>query len=1513
MADAHLLDERETTSLWIEGSQRAQTDVAEWPALSLTVANPRAYWTLPANLNGDGSLQPAGVGAIPASVPVPVPVPDVGGDEATTLVVQIRKRMGAFEVLIDGIVSLGTPSPNDPTIRRHRLHWHRGLHEDEESDTAVLSPLAIVFAAEDGQRPPRSARVAVWQRMWQDAAPTAHDPVMLADTELQPHHVADPTCDVVFAPYPVVHSRQPFVAILDTRDIARYDFRLLATIGSDVFKTTVEGIWTLLGYGVAQTGNVNAPLTAAGTGITAAVVGGLAMLLISCGLPATGLAVVALPSGFTATSSYPILVAGLVKAALGGLSKYATLKGRPDGTRLRFTLPQLASTLESLAAVSALTGEEVVEASLEKSFRREAVVWAWLLDREDGAPPINDGRIAAFSANPMDVDDLSIVQDTGVQSSVRVTVYDEEGCRPAVNAHEFVCERSDVSELGAAASGTARHLARVRRAIAALDAALQAALADPNRSDWFWDRWYFKGLTAMFTGRLKQLRPNESAEALKLLSMQRTRILRRARDALGVKLYARFVDDASKGRALQKSIEDSLKRRFWRRTPTPLGWIRHLPQRIRSRGSHSIFPTSRPLSLEHVDTETATAVVREFSAYHDALASYDAAQKSARRALARLVVEWEATTSRVALCCLCDTAYVPPLLRTAPGAAFCSLVVTVPADVREIMAVTSVKERTARWLQLLVGRVRKADAAAAPTLWENVDLRDTDDDATAGRVFAQLWAEELVALFRVRPATEAEQAGLMQSACRSTCRRARRLGEWLRAITENVDVGLPMRDDPTLFATQAGRDASVLIDELALHRDEARLRRSLCVAARAAAQATERVATVFERRPPYQLPHEVLSSLFASPLDGLVACDRVGAVLNLAPAPGWAAAGETLGAAAASYPANLLLTDAYRANTRNRARDDVDAFAVAAPEPIAPMLPQAARLAALRRRAAALRAEGVPISGATRVAAPEVDDLVDVLGALDLANPSSNGAFYVPFGYGSKPPALTLPPVGAPMFGSVPVYRAFLAQALATTTAALRTLAVPVAGPPPPPPPGGGARVVYLMPTVGCTPPSVLRTGDEDPESMHPMMVQLIHSPAIVAVQFQASEGFRSPAAPAAAAPPPPPPASGAPPPTGAEAAEGHAQNAASRRLRADVSAIAWNAERVHQALLLGICSLEEAPPPAEVRVEVALPARQPGPSRAYVEAAQSPAARLAHRDRVRRAALLRLELARYARDHYVALRNRLLTILRQWVPLDSPLFTSEEADKTTDVAGVDYWPPDRSEPFVEPPAPTGALPFDTTSTTLVDDIRKKPDLTTVDDCFEWFADMQTFEQRAMDQIVSDGGIVRRLRVGIVRADREILRDRIIQEEGSESPVARALINALRRKDALESVLQDLMDTVSDFGTAAGAIAELRDARDKLGIVARGSTMAQRADQAADDEARWTRQHLLAAVAIGAAMASETVAPLPIRIRSLRGIVSQQEATDALGRLSALENALAGADALRLGELCAITRAALLG
>ena len=88
------------------------------------------------------------------------------------IIVQVRKRQGKVALFLDGFCSEGNENPEGG--KEHLLYWHSGLHEDKNTQCRVFSPVAIVCAIEDGQRPIRGVRVGVWQTFLDAAGRAIH-------------------------------------------------------------------------------------------------------------------------------------------------------------------------------------------------------------------------------------------------------------------------------------------------------------------------------------------------------------------------------------------------------------------------------------------------------------------------------------------------------------------------------------------------------------------------------------------------------------------------------------------------------------------------------------------------------------------------------------------------------------------------------------------------------------------------------------------------------------------------------------------------------------------------------------------------------------------------------------------------------------------------------------------------------------------------------------------------------------------------------------------------------------------------------------------------------------------------------------------------------------------------------------------------------------------------------------------------------------------------------------------
>ena len=131
---------------------------------------------------------------------------------APEIVVQVRKRNGKTDLLIDGYVSTGKSAGGNVTD--HHLVAHTGMHEDVETRTRVFSPIAIVSAIEDGQHAYQRVSVAVIYN-YGNYATVLEPSTVLTEAPVPDHRVTDVRCSVVRAPYPLPYPAPPTVVIYD--------------------------------------------------------------------------------------------------------------------------------------------------------------------------------------------------------------------------------------------------------------------------------------------------------------------------------------------------------------------------------------------------------------------------------------------------------------------------------------------------------------------------------------------------------------------------------------------------------------------------------------------------------------------------------------------------------------------------------------------------------------------------------------------------------------------------------------------------------------------------------------------------------------------------------------------------------------------------------------------------------------------------------------------------------------------------------------------------------------------------------------------------------------------------------------------------------------------------------------------------------------------------------------------------------------------------------------------------
>ena len=1167
--DELLFAEQATTSLY----ERVD-DPDEQYVLSLSQADV-AYGTLGAATVEDGRRE--------------------GG--APEIVVQIRKRNGKIDLLIDGYVSAGELVETDHgRVMRHYLMTHNGLHEDIDTGSRVFSPIAIVAAVEDGQHPLQGVTVSVVHN-YANHGDTMEPAIVLSEARVRDHRVSDVRCNVVRVPYPLSYPCPPTVAVYDDAQRRRYT---AAKSANKEFQAQVLSATTAAGVLSALT------FTALPFAVTAGIAGvtGLASYFLSSaanagfrhGWELTSLTILsflqkgegALPFAFVAVAlqRYELLIAPLVIHVKDAVSKYLRLKDPPALRRTTFTIAELARVIESLCVLRGPDPEsgdapegfpdedtQIPSEEDQEHYNKETIVWNWL-EQDEG----ND-------ADRIDLKKLVASAEHAAQLHVRISVDDSLACDSKPHHHELHCGREDSEVLAAAAAGTLDDLVRLHDAIDKLKKVLTDAIANAGaRNLWvdryYWNKVYYFHALAVKVGneaanlpwnvanfRVKGAISRYKKDLMKgwikdaatdPSQVQRPEQLERALKRLTTSLYASFFGPGSPGAALYVRTQTALNdNKIVRSANPPVTWIRKLPQRADTSHASYLFSAVRDSGTEHFDVSIGSVIARVYSEYKDASAWLSACMKSSRLALKRLVPEWESNSdTRMRLLCMC-TSVVTDRPRYVPPIACSTLALATPIDILFAAVLAAPTEHVQRRMRLLVQRAQpKGDKGAHASVLEALGLEHSDAFLLACQVFGDLWVDELTALYAL---ANSQQAEMLEMASTRAAARLRAAGTHLLALVSDksppTDVGAFSdvalnATDVALIATQAGRDAGLIVSRLLFRHNLIAARSMMISVIRAAARASVRTAEVFTRTVPTTLPHAACQSLFGNRLDGIAAFVRV---RNLTSDP------ALLEAAAAAYPSVHLLQ-------LSTAEEDQEALVSRALDRPVPQSPSAMRMStvelvrAMRFRLASLRMDFGPIDGMTNAPSTttttSVDDLATQLASARVSAPDHH-SFYVPFGFGDARPPPALPSCSAPLFGTVPVYGAMLALAF-------RSIATAAA-------PGARSLAIRLEPTFDCLKPPAANHGSRETESAHPNVVQVLRDGNVVVVRYTASRT--------------PPRTETAmanddertySPTDAARAAKGHRSSAESSSLALRVSSLAWNAERVVQAVVAALASADE-------------------------------------------------------------------------------------------------------------------------------------------------------------------------------------------------------------------------------------------------------------------------------------------------------------------------------------------------
>jgi len=1450
--DELLFAEQATTSLY----ERVD-DPDEQYVLSLSQANV-AYGTLNDVIREEGSQQ--------------------GG--APEIVVQIRKRNGQIDLLIDGYVSTGRPVETDyGQVTRHDLMTHRGLYEDIDTGSRVFSPMAVVAAVEDGQHPLQGVTVSVVHRYANHGTPL-NPAIVLSEARIRDHRVSDVRCNVVRVPYPLSYPCPPTVAVYD--DAQRRKYQAMQDANQE-FKTRImaagsaSAVLSTLWWSV-----VPLPVTfalAAGTGLITYTVGRAANGLYRQGWQLTSMQMlsflrqsgsVAFTAVAIATQRYELLLGPYLMAGKEAASKYVRLRDKPVMRRTKFTISELARVIESLCILRGPTGGDAPE-GVEKptnddheTQKKEAIVWNWLeQDDLQNSAAGSDTSDDASLMDRLDLKNMIASAEHAAQLHVRISVDDSLACDAKPHHHELHCGRDDSEVLASAAAGTLDDLTRLYTAIKKLEEVLTNAIANNTNARNLWvDRHYWNPIrylglmlnkiaqggtdvawnVANFRARgaLSRYKKNLMNGWVRDASTdpdqpQRLSQLRRALNRLTTSLYTPFFGPGSPGATLYMGMQSALNDRgLVRSANPPVAWIRKLPQRADASYASYLFSAVRDSGTEHFDVSIGSVVARVFSEYKDASAWLSACMKSSRLALKRLVPEWESNSNtRMRLLCMC-TSVVTNQPRHVPPIACSTLALATPIDILFASVLAAPTEHSQRRIRLLVQRARpKDDKGTHASVLEALGLEHSDAFLLACQVFGDLWVDELTALYAL---ANSQQAEMLEMASTRAAARLSAAGTHLLALVSDksppTDVGA-FSDvalnaaDVALIATQAGRDAGLIVSRLLFRHNLIAARSMVISVMRAAARAAVRTAAVFTRTVPTTLPHEACASLFGDRLDGLAAFVRV---RKLTPNP------TLLAAAAAAYPSVHLL----QLSTVTEELEALVALASARPAPQPPNTAHrstADLVRAMRFRLASLRMDFQPIDVVTMT--DSVDELASRLAAARWWSTSKHVSFYVPFGFGDARPPPTLPPCSAPLFGTVPVYGSALVSAFRSiSTAGTR------------PARAAKSLAIRLEPMFDCLKPPVKNHGSGETESVHPNVVQVLDEPGIV-VRYTAS---RTPPRMETALANDEERAYS--PTDAARAATAHRSSAESSSLALRVSSLAWNAERVVQAVVAALASARDEIDYTSVSLTLVLPQSDTRATHWYNKPSNPAAAAQRTRDAERTTKLHDAMLAVGAGQQSAAI-EALLAHLRAFDSTAGPLGTQERVnllatiDRPKDANESDYDLMERRRVAFE---------------TLFDDALLE--------------ELRASGQAAYDAFVAENPEPDRLELSEIAYNRRRAQhDAYLM--GSSKHVEK-LIN--------------LMSAVEDLRLSGyhGRVEAAR--RAQQASAAGGSGPASTADEC--------NRALVAALGVGMAMLVPQIAGLSLECHSIEPAAQAELASQDLA--NALATTFANCEAVRLGEACLV-------
>lgn len=857
-----------------------------------------------------------------------------------------------------------------------------------------------------------------------------------------------------------------------------------------------------------------------------------------------------------------------MQMGIAALSKYMMTPATPEPLLVKFTIGELTSTLNRMVGLLPADRSLVYSATEQESYAKEALVLRWLTEDESvGVLAAGLKKVDKYkqftswteSTRATDTSEFSSSPATSVNTMLRITVEDGSACDVSRDStFQFECDRDDAQLLGLVSAGAMQEMEALVDAIRNFEQVLTGKDALNSRRwiiNWLYGFSDFMVQCGFYNAAMSQFKRTRSAlpkqtreaEVRQLLITQQRSTIRLIATKLHDKLFVRFVNAGSPGQLYLERLRDAAHTRKFLGggVPKAVTYTRELPQTIHAPGL--LFPSSKAIDLDHVDTNTASGVLREVAAYHDASKMASRAARAAGSAMVELNRDWEAGGSRCLFVHALDLgvnakATLDARFANLPlnvPAEFFSLVLQLPGDIRSGEAHVQLKEVDERRIRALCQRGAAAERAG--TLLANLGLSDTETTLVALGLFAELWVDELVQLHQIGKGRGFPILAVMQSAQVRAALRCIACGTFVLAVTRQTWTGFfnLQQEDPALLATLAGRDAARLARRLHVAAQPKLIRGSLSPAMvanlRGVAKALQSVGNnLRSKEVASRIPSEPLQSLFMSRGHGLRAFDRVSTLSRSREA--------VQAAAAAAYPSSVLTLDASAPQTQTVTTEEPQRYQLSTDFDA-----RAARMRLVEQRMAALRLDwdhaNLSLQTAPDTALAEAMNTL----SLQMGATETRAAYYVPYGHGHAPPRLVYPPVPTPMLGSVPVWLEDVDAVIEQLQSALATGS------------GSGVQSVLdtlIVPTLPC---------DDDSYNArvrHPSVLEVTTRSAEVQIDFWASE-------PELLLSRPPQVTRVGTYGNAKDAAVAHTQDEVSRQLSSRVSTLAWNAERVMQALLL--------------------------------------------------------------------------------------------------------------------------------------------------------------------------------------------------------------------------------------------------------------------------------------------------------------------------------------------------------